>query len=248
MSEHDGVLAAGAGAPGSHTPDSGSPAGGSSAAAGAGRALLDAVAVMDRLRSPGGCPWDREQTHASLTRYLIEECYELLQTIEDGDVEAMREELGDVLLQVLFHARIAAEKPSGDGGFDIDDVAAGLVAKLIRRHPYVFGGPDERENLTPAEQQVRWDELKKAEHEAPSPLDGVALGQPAIALAAKLGARSAKYHVDAARVPLPAGNSVGEQIFRLAFQAGARGDDPEQAVRSVARAYAAGLARADTPS
>ncbi|MEO7124621.1 MAG: MazG family protein [Nakamurella sp.] len=207
-----------------------------------GAALLEAVAVMDRLRSPGGCPWDREQTHASLTRYLIEECYELLQTIEDGDDVAMREELGDVLLQVLFHSRVAAERSAADGGFTIDDVARGLVAKLIRRHPYVFGGPEARETLTPAEQQVRWDELKKAEHSKPSPLDGVALGQPAIALATKLGARSVKYCVTGDVAPLPEGDSVGEQIFRLAFAAGARGEDPEQAVRTVARAYARRMA------
>lgn len=209
-----------------------------------GEALLKAVAVMDRLRSPGGCPWDREQTHASLTRYLIEECYELLQAIEDGDVPAMREELGDVLLQVLFHARIAAETGSADGGFDIDDVARVLVDKLIRRHPYVFGGPEERETLTPDQQQVRWDELKKAEHATPSPLDGVAIGQPAIALAAKLGARSVKYGVSEQHAPLPEGDSPGERIFRLAFEVGARGEDPEQAVRDVARAYMSRVARA----
>ncbi len=204
----------------------------------AGSALRRAVAVMDRLRSPGGCPWDRQQTHTTLLRYLVEECYELVQAIEDGDTAAMREELGDVLLQVLFHSRIAAERSPEDGGFDIDEVADGLVDKLLRRHPYVFGGPDERETLTPDEQQVRWEELKRAEHERPSPLDGVALAQPAIALAAKLGSRAAKYDVD---VPLPDGDSVGEQIFRLAFAAGARGEDPEQDVRTVARAYADGL-------
>jgi XTP/dITP diphosphohydrolase len=218
------------------------------AVSGGGAPLLEAVAIMDRLRSPGGCPWDREQTHASLMRYLIEECYELLQAIEDGDVDAMREELGDVLLQVLFHSRIAAETPSGAGGFDIDDVARGLVDKLIRRHPYVFGGPEERENLTPDEQQVRWDELKKAEHAAPSPLDGVAVGQPAIALAAKLGARSVKYGVSAVDAPLPAGDSAGERIFRLAFEAGARGDDPEQAVRAAARSYMSRVAGATAKS
>lgn len=198
-----------------------------------GRPLDDAVAVMDRLRSEGGCPWDREQTHGSLIRYLVEECYELVQAIEDGDVDAMREELGDVLLQVLFHSRIAAESE----GFDIHDVASGLVDKLVRRHPYVFG--DEPELLTAGEQQARWDELKKAEHAEPSALDGVAFTQPAIALAAKLGARSRKYAVD---VPLPEGDSTGEQIFRLAFAAGARGEDPEQAVREVARAHAAQMA------
>lgn len=204
----------------------------------AGAALAEAVAVMDRLRSPGGCPWDREQTHTSLLRYLVEECYELVDAIEQGDAKAMREELGDVLLQVLFHSRLAAERADDDGGFDIEDVAAGLVAKLIRRHPYVFGGPDEREDLTSDQQQRRWDELKRAEHVRPSPLDGVALGQPAVALAGKLGARSRKYGVE---VPLPSGDSVGEQIFRLAFESGAAGGDPEQDVRTVARAHAANM-------
>ncbi len=208
-------------------------------AADGGAALLRAVEVMDRLRSAGGCPWDAAQTHESLLRYLVEECYELVQAVEDGDPGAVREELGDVLLQVLFHARIAREKPRQAGGFDIDDVAAALTDKLIRRHPYVFGTPDERETLTAAEQQVRWDELKRAEHAAPTALDGVALGQPALALAGKLGARSAKFGV---KVQPPAGDSVGEQIFRLAFAAGARGEDPESAVRAVARAHAEAMA------
>ena len=97
-----------------------------------GAALLDAAAVMDRLRSPGGCPWDAEQTHQSLLPYLIEECYELYQAVEDGDRAAVREELGDVLLQVLFHARVAAE---GDPGFDIDDVAGGPGRQAGRPAP-----------------------------------------------------------------------------------------------------------------
>jgi XTP/dITP diphosphohydrolase len=250
MTEHDaesGDAESGVGVPRDADSGVGVPGDAASGDVAPGASLLDAVAVMDRLRSPGGCPWDREQTHASLTRYLIEECYELLQAIEDGDVDAMREELGDVLLQVLFHARIAAETPSTGGGFDIDDVARGLVDKLIRRHPYVFGGPEERESLTPAEQQVRWDELKKAEHAAPSPLDGVAVGQPAIALAAKLGARAVKYGVSEQHAPLPEGDSPGERIFRLAFEAGARGDDPEHAVRAVARAYMDRVAGAAAP-
>ena len=208
----------------------------------AGPALLEAVAVMDRLRSPGGCPWDAAQTHSSLLRYLVEETYELVQAIEDGDVAAMREELGDVLLQVLFHARIASETPVGDGGFNIEDVAGDLVSKLIRRHPHVFG-PDADSSLTAEDQQARWDELKKAEKVRPSALDGVALGQPALALAAKLGARSVKYGVE---MPLPAGDSVAEQMFRLAYAAGADGGDPESELRAVARAYAAAMAAAET--
>src|SRR5919198_2822751 len=105
-----------------------------------GAGLLDAAAVMDRLRSPGGCPWDAEQTHESLRQYLVEECFELLEAIEEGDRAALREELGDVLLQVLFHARVAAEDAADP--FDVDEVADALVDKLVGRHPHVFAGGD----------------------------------------------------------------------------------------------------------
>ncbi|MBA3907784.1 MAG: MazG family protein, partial [Pseudonocardiales bacterium] len=152
-----------------------------------GIALLDAVAVMDRLRSPGGCPWDAEQTHASLLQYLVEECYELYDAIEQGDRDAMREELGDVLLQVLFHARVAAEE---DSGFTIDDVAGVLVDKLVGRHPHVFAGTERVD--TAARQAQRWEELKQKEKQRASSVDGVALGQPAVALAAKLTSRTAR--------------------------------------------------------
>jgi len=199
----------------------------------AGTQLLAATAIMDRLRSPGGCPWDAEQTHTSLVRYLIEECYELVQAIEDQDEVAIREELGDVLLQVLFHSRVAAEVPESAGGFDIDDVAAGLVDKLVRRHPHVFA--DGERVLDSADQQLRWDELKKQEKGRSSALDGVALAAPAVALAGKLGARSRKFGL---AVPLPAGDSPAEQIFRLAFAAGADGSDPETDLRAVARDHA----------
>ena len=204
--------------------------------------LDDAVEVMDRLRSPGGCPWDAAQTHASLGRYLIEECYELLDAIETGDPVALREELGDVLLQVLFHARIASEEPDG---FDINDVASTLVDKLVRRHPHVFAGDDPLD--TPEDQQKRWDELKKTEAGRSSLLAGVALGQPAIALAGKLGARAARAGLS---VKLPEGDSPGEQLFRIAFAAGAAGVDAEGELRAVARRYASALtaAEADTDS
>ncbi len=208
-----------------------------------GRALVDAVAVMDRLRSPGGCPWDAEQTHSSLARYLVEECYELLQAIEDraagaeNDAE-LREELGDVLLQVLFHARIADD-------FGIDDVAADLAAKLMRRHPHVFADDDGRVEsvATAADQQVRWDELKRTEAGRDRVLAGVATGQPAVALAAKLGVRAAKFGL---AVDLPQGDGVGERLYRLAFAAGFRGEDPEAALRAVALAHAGVLAAAQT--
>jgi len=161
-----------------------------------GAHLLDLVATMDRLRRE--CPWDARQTHQSLASHLLEEPYEALDALELGDQEAFREELGDVLLQVAFHARIAAER---DDGYDIDDVADGIVAKLVRRHPHVFAdvpvsGADEvRRN---------WDDIKKQEKreraeragaagaaaDPPSALDGVPFGQPALALAAQLQRRA----------------------------------------------------------
>ena len=206
-----------------------------------GAALLDAVAVMDRLRSPGGCPWDAEQTHTSLLQYLVEECYELYQAIEDADGPAVREELGDVLLQVLFHARVAAEAPEELGGvrFDIDDVAADLVVKLVGRHPHVFCPKNENtvERIDTAERQERsWDELKRAEKRRESSVDGVPLGQPAVALAAKLTTRSAR-----AGLPpdlLPAADGVGERLFTAAARAKLAGTDPEAALRTAARRFA----------
>jgi XTP/dITP diphosphohydrolase len=145
-----------------------------------GTELLRAVGVMDRLRDPdGGCPWDLEQDHASLGRYLVEETYELLEAIESGDDDDVREELGDVLLQVLFHARIAAERRA----FGIDDVATGLVDKLVRRHPHVFdleatGAAADAEDV-----QRRWDRLKAEEKGGDrGPLDGIPAGMPGLAL------------------------------------------------------------------
>ena len=205
----------------------------------AGSVLLEAVAVMDRLRSPGGCPWDAEQTHASLMPYLIEETYELYQALEDGDRVALREELGDVLLQVLFHARVAAEAPDG---FDVDAVAAGLVAKLVGRHPHVFPPEaidpeaiDPEGAVTASDQEVRWEELKRAEKRRESCVDGVALGQPAAALAGELVSRTAK-----AGLPsdlLPAGPGPGAALFALAARAKLAGADPEAALRTVARQF-----------
>ncbi|RTL63118.1 MAG: MazG family protein [Pseudonocardiaceae bacterium] len=197
----------------------------------AGVALLDAVAVMDRLRSPGGCPWDAEQTHASLLQYLVEEAYELYEAIEDGDRAAMREELGDVLLQVLFHARVAAEDAAP---FDVDDVAGDLVAKLVGRHPHVFAGS---ETIDTAERQEhRWDELKRAEKQRESSVDGVPMGQPAVALAAKLTSRTARAGFPAEL--LPSGPGVGEELFALAARAKLAGVDPEAELRTAARRFA----------
>src|SRR6266536_512876 len=149
-----------------------------------GERLLDLIRVMHRLRSPGGCPWDREQTHQSLARHLLEEAHETLEAIDAGDPAHLREELGDLLLQVVFHAEMAAQ----EGEFDIDDVAEGIVTKLIRRHPHVFG---ELEVDSAAQVLVNWERIKKEEkgdhgldEEIPSTL-------PALARAAKVQRRAA---------------------------------------------------------
>ena len=130
-----------------------------------GARLLDVVAVMDRLRSPGGCPWDAKQTHDSLKPYLLEEAYEAYAAIEDGDRADLREELGDVLLQVAFHARLAQEHSEP---WSIDDVAGDLVDKLVRRHPHVFAG-------APADDlDATWEAMKKAEKGRTSVTDDAA--------------------------------------------------------------------------
>lgn len=122
-----------------------------------GSRLLDVVAVMDRLRSPGGCPWDAEQTHATLAPYLLEEAQEAVEAIAEGNPLHLAEELGDVLLQVAFHARVAED---GEEPFDIDDVADHLVAKLVRRHPHVFG---DSTASTAAEVAEQWERIKAQE-------------------------------------------------------------------------------------
>ncbi|GAB3566395.1 MazG family protein [Amycolatopsis endophytica] len=205
----------------------------------AGAGLVEAAQVMDRLRSPGGCPWDAEQTHDSLRQYLVEETYELLDAIEEGDRAAMREELGDVLLQVLFHARVAAE---GAGEpFDIDAVASALVAKLVGRHPHVFGDAEHVHNA--AHQQVRWEQLKQAEKRRESSVDGVALGQPAVALAGKLGQRTGRVGVP--EDLFPADDSTATHLFRTAAAARREGIDPEGELRAVAKRFAADVRAAE---
>ncbi|MFC1415148.1 MazG family protein [Streptacidiphilus cavernicola] len=195
-----------------------------------GARLLDLVAVMDRLRSPGGCPWDAEQTHESLVKYLVEESFELVEAIEEGDREMLREELGDVLLQVLFHSRIAEEH--AEEPFSVDDVAAGLVDKLTYRHPHVFGDADA--STTASQVEADWEELKAAEKQRGSVVEGVPLAQPALALAAKLHSRAVKARLE---VPLPVGEGVGGRLLALAVQAQQAGLDPEAELRAAARRY-----------
>jgi XTP/dITP diphosphohydrolase len=150
-----------------------------------GARLLDAVAVMDRLRSPGGCPWDAEQTHASLVPYLVEEAHEAVEALESGDRDHMVEELGDVLLQVLFHARVAQEDDTAP--FDVDDVAGRLVAKLVSRHPHVFADVTAEDAATV---EANWEQIKAGEKpDREHPLEGIPAGMPDLARADKVASR-----------------------------------------------------------
>jgi len=144
--------------------------------------LIELVTVMDRLRSPGGCPWDAEQTHESLLEYLVEETYETVEAIELKDRSGLREELGDVLLQVVFHSRIAQEDP--DDPWNIEDVARGIVEKLILRHPHVFIDGDY------PDANLNWHERKAKEKGRESVTDGIPQQLPALLLAAKVISRS----------------------------------------------------------
>jgi XTP/dITP diphosphohydrolase len=186
-----------------------------------GARLLDVVATMDRLRSPGGCPWDAEQTHETLAPYLLEEAYEAFQAIEDRDGHALREELGDVLLQVAFHARLA-EESDGDERWSIDDVAAGLVSKLVRRHPHVFGN---RTVSDAAEVEANWDLIKAEEKGRTSPVEGVPLAMAALTLAATLQRKAVKAGVamEVVAPELAAAETAGAAI---AATAAAYDDDP----------------------
>ncbi|MFD0054812.1 nucleoside triphosphate pyrophosphohydrolase [Streptomyces sp. NPDC127168] len=192
-----------------------------------GARLLDLVQVMDRIRLE--CPWSSQRTHKGLAKYAIEEAYELVEAIEDGDRDELREELGDVLLQVVFHARIAEEDP--EEPFSVDDVAGTIVAKLIHRHPHVFG--DETAD-TPEDVREHWLRTKAAEKQRTSVTEGVPLGQPGLALAAKLASRVRQAGLD---VPLPTGEGIGYDLLALAARAESEGTDPEAALRAAARAY-----------
>lgn len=226
-----------------------------------GARLLDVVAVMDRLRSPGGCPWDAQQTHASLAPYLLEEAYEAYQALEDADPTELREELGDVLMQVVFHARVAEDATDGSvdaGGsrFDVDEVATGIATKLVRRHPHVFGDVA----VTGADEVVtNWEAIKKAEKGRRSVTDGVPLTQPALSLAAKLQKRARKAGLPADLVTADPADAiaaragdpgmdeagVGDLLFAIVALAAAAGVDPEVALRARARAFRDTLAGAE---
>ena len=148
------------------------------------------VQVMDQLRSPGGCPWDAEQTHESLARYLLEETYEALEAMDQGDLVSLREELGDLLLQVVFHARIAQEI---EPDFSLDAIAQGVVDKLVRRHPHVFS---DLVVTTNEELEANWAKIKETEKQRESVTDGVPSAMPALQLATQLIYRSRKLDAD----------------------------------------------------
>ena len=206
----------------------------------AGARLLDVVRVMDVLRSPGGCPWDAEQTHASLRGYLLEEAHEAYDAIVDDDPAGMREELGDVLLQVVFHARVAAEAPPGRR-FDVDDVAGDLVDKLVRRHPHVFGDAGPRDV---AQVEVGWEEIKKAEKQRRSPTEGVSRSQPAASWGAALVRRAARAGLttpEPAELSSASPEELGERLLAVVAAAERRGWDVEDALREAVRRYAGEL-------
>ena len=208
--------------------------------------LLRLAEVMDRLRSPGGCPWDAEQTHQSLIKYLLEESYEFVDSVDEDDRIAMREELGDILLQVYFHSRLAQEHPSDP--FDIEEVAKGITDKLIRRHPHVFGG---QEINNTEELKENWERLKAKEKGRKSATDGIALSQPAVALITKLLYRAEKAGIkldlpetfnitssenDSSQNSLE--RSIGDTLIAAIAMAVKNGIEPEDLLRSRAREIA----------
>ncbi|MFB2581539.1 MazG family protein [Herbiconiux sp. P15] len=203
----------------------------------AGSELERLVAVTGVLRGPGGCPWDAEQTHASLVQYLTEETHELIEAIESGSREEMIEELGDVLYQVIFHADLAAHTPGEE--FTIEDVAAHMTAKMVGRHPHVFGDLDLE---TAGDVENAWDAFKAAEKPTrTSVLDGIPLGMPSLALADKLLGRARKVGVEVPATPThplePAQNEaeLGAQLLSIVAAAKSNGLDAERALRGALR-------------
>ena len=200
--------------------------------------LIRLVEVMDRLRSPGGCPWDAEQTHESLIKYQLEESYEFIEAVEKGDRADMQEELGDLLLQVYFHARIAQEHPTDP--FSLDDVARTVADKLISRHPHVFG---DTKVSSSEEVLANWEKIKNVEKGRTEFDAGVPIGQPALPLAAKLILRAEKNDL-----PIPPKSqpevtdadkesALGSALLSLISWAISEDIDPESALRKAALKY-----------
>ncbi|MEV4820343.1 nucleoside triphosphate pyrophosphohydrolase [Micromonospora sp. NPDC049274] len=211
-----------------------------------GARLLDAVAVLDRLASPGGDPWKRAQTHRSLAGYLLEESYEAYDAMVSDDTDSLREELGDVLLQVVLHARLAEDLPEGER-WTIDDVAGGLVDKMIRRNPHVFAGA---EAGTLEEITANWERIKRVEKARDSVLDGVAFSQPALALAAQILDRAARNGIEVS-LPNPDGEpddeaNLGATLLTMVAKARKANLNPESALRRATLAQAEKIRETET--
>jgi XTP/dITP diphosphohydrolase len=198
--------------------------------------LDELIAVLEKLRAPGGCVWDRDQTHASLVQYLVEETFELVDAIEAGDRDELIEELGDVLYQVIFHADIAAEA----GEFTLEDVAKHMRQKMVARHPHVFGDASGRlvEVETPDDVVATWESVKAVEKaHRTSVLQGIPQGMPSLALADKTLGRAAKVGVVREAAVIPATEAeLGEQLLAMVVAARAAGLDSERALRGALRA------------
>jgi len=235
-----GAVVTGAGAT---SPDSLTAAEAAPVARRAADRLVGVVAVMARLRSEDGCPWDREQSHESLAVHLVEETYEVLEAIDEGDLgEELEEELGDLLLQVVFHARLAEQA----GRFDIGGVAEGIAAKLLRRHPHVFG---EAQASTAAQVLASWESLKAAEKRRTGPFDGISRELPALLAAHKTQKRAAALGFEPTESEIDARvaeacdrpEELGEALFWLVARARSRGLDAEGALRAATARFRSGF-------
>ncbi|HKW79245.1 MAG TPA: MazG family protein [Candidatus Limnocylindria bacterium] len=194
--------------------------------------------IAERLRAPDGCPWDREQTHASLRPHLLEEAYEALEALDSGDLDRLRDELGDLLFQIAIHAQLASE----EGAFDISDVARRIGEKLVRRHPHVFAGQAIRGDLL-----AQWERIKRDEREAggksdESILSGVPKDLPALFAAERLQERAARVGIERDRIDLPLDVDdpafLGELLFDLVAAAREKGFDAETALREANERFA----------
>ena len=214
-----------------------------------GERLLDLIRVMARLRGPGGCPWDLEQTHQTLARHLLEEAHETLEAIDSGDPDRLRDELGDLLLQVIFHAEMARQ----EGTFDVDDVAEGITSKLVRRHPHVFGDVHVD---SAAEVLVNWERIKGEEKGEHAVDQGIPATLPALARASKVQRRAAGSGFDwrtkegalgkvreeleelVLAPPDRSEDELGDLLFAVAALGRQMGVDPETALRKATRRFA----------
>lgn len=220
-----------------------------------GARALDLVAVMDRLRSPGGCPWDAEQTHESLLPYLLEETHEVIEAIHGGDRVNLREELGDLMLQVVFHARLAQDHPQDP--FDIDEVCAGIVSKLVRRHPLVFGGhdggavPGAGQDHSTEDALDAWEDLKAREKAREGVFDGVPVTLPSLARAQKMLDRLERTRgggaLDDAAARAGRRGPVAAALLDAVLLARRDGSDAESTLRGFLQDLAAAEARETAP-